>query len=49
MLSLESNVMPTSNKKPYQSPSFIQFGVKGTQSKENKSSLESELTTGLLS
>lgn len=46
MLSLESNVIPAMNKKPYQSPCLVQLGVKGTEGKEVQSNDEDGLTTG---
>lgn len=45
MLSLESNVIPASNKKPYQAPFFTLLGVKGTEVKPVTSTQEDGITT----
>lgn len=46
MLSLESNVIPATNKKTYQSPCLVQLGVKGTEGKEVRDSSEDGITSG---
>lgn len=46
MLSLESNAIQASNKKPYQAPSLIQLGVKGTETKTVLDTTEHGLTSG---